>query len=79
VTLGEFYQRIEDLASTLAVAGRVTDGSAVMDALRGGSTSGEILANLSVVLRPLRSEQGPIVAEVEALWAFIEQAHRPQR
>jgi hypothetical protein len=71
VTLAEFYVQIEDLIDRLNMAGNREAGTQIETALRGGSTSGEILSDLGVALR--RLPQDPPDPQVEAALAFIDE------
>lgn len=71
VTLDEFYESIESLSDDLSLQGKDADGTVLMAALRGGSTSGEILTDLGVTLRRLDGVDGPFHKRYEDALTFI--------
>ena len=76
MTLTEFYESDEDLIADFRATGHSEDGDAVETALRGGSTSGEILSNLWIVLSRLEAE--PLTEDqVLAALTFIDSALAP--
>jgi hypothetical protein len=78
VTLFEFYGTIADLADRLRLIGRGDDGKALNDAVRGGSTSGEILTNVGVVLRDMRDVPAGFRSDLEASRSFVQEALHPR-
>ena len=76
VSLSEFYELIEDLIDRLNMSGDREAATHIEAALRGGSTSGEILSDLGPALR--RLPQDPRDPQVDAALAFIEEALGPR-
>lgn len=77
--LSAYYQGIEALSDRLFSAGALDWAEALTAAMRGGSTSGEILSNTGVVLRNLaespdlerckvEEEVARLRIECESLW-----------
>ncbi|MEY2450360.1 MAG: hypothetical protein QOH79_3836 [Acidimicrobiaceae bacterium] len=78
VTLDEFYEAVGSLSASLSEADRWDDAEVLEDAVRGGSTSGEILTNVGVVLDRLREQVPNLTTEIEPMLAFINDALRPR-
>ncbi len=76
VTLSEFYELIEELIDRLNMSADREAATHLEAALRGGSTSGEIISNLGPALR--RLPQNPPDPQVDAALAFIEEALGPR-
>lgn len=55
-SLDEYYDGVDHLSDSLAIAGAGDQAADLMNALRSGSTFGECLSNTGVVLRVLVSD-----------------------
>jgi hypothetical protein len=71
VDLWEFYERVERLILDLRSSGHPKESAEVETAIRGGSTSGEILGRLTGALVDVSPRAPDFNAEVDALsdWA----------
>jgi hypothetical protein len=77
VDLSEYYERVERLIVALRSAGAPEAADRVEDAIRGGSTSGEILGRLSVALPEAASDTSRLADEIAALTEWTTQALLP--
>ncbi len=74
VDIWEFYERVEKLILDLRSSAHTEESGEVEAALRGGSTSGEILGRLTSALTDVAPRVPDLSPEVRALAAWAKDA-----